>query len=58
MGRKGKVTFSGPGDEGYLRGEHDKVSRGCAGFKTEKVEFGFQFRCVKCNRNVRVTKAN
>lgn len=57
-GKMGKVTFSGGAGLEYLKGEKERVEKGCAGFKTQKMEFGFQFRCVDCNRNARVTKPN
>jgi hypothetical protein len=57
-GKAGKVTFSGPAGFRYLKGEKDRVKQGSAGFETEAVEFGFIFRCVDCNTNARVTKAN
>jgi hypothetical protein len=56
-GKTGKITFSGQAGDAYLNGVRDRVEQGCAGFKTEAMEFGFRFRCVDCNRNARVTTA-
>jgi hypothetical protein len=55
-GKMGKIIFSGPGGSG--RDGQDRVERGLSGFRTEKVENGFQFRCIDCKRHARLTRPN
>ena len=55
-GKMGKITFSGPAGDDYLRDGRDRVERGFSGFKAEEVENGFQFRCVGCRRLAHLTK--
>jgi hypothetical protein len=54
----GQVTLSGPTDPDAYPDEKDFIDEGSSGFKAEAVGSGFQFRCVACNRNARVTKAD
>jgi hypothetical protein len=53
-----QVTLSGPMDPDAYPGEKNRIDEGPYGFKAEAVGPGFQFRCVVCNRNARVTKAD
>lgn len=55
-GKMGKVTLSGAKDPNSSPGERDRVEQGCAGFATVAVGLGFQFRCVACKRNAKVTR--
>jgi hypothetical protein len=57
-GKMGRVTFSRPDGAAILRGERDRVERGLSGFRSERLEDGFQFRCVDCNKVARLTKPN
>ena len=41
--------FSGPDGFGVLSGERDRIECDVSGFKTETLDEGFRFRCVKCN---------
>jgi hypothetical protein len=54
----GRVTLSRPDSPESLPGDHDRVERGLSGFRSEKLENGFQLRCVDCNKIARRTKAN
>jgi len=54
----GRVTLSRPDSPESLTGDRDRVEHGLSGFRSEKLENGFQFRCVDCNKIVRRTKAN
>jgi hypothetical protein len=57
-GKMGRVTFSRLDSSGILRGERERIERGLSGFRSEKLEEGFQFCCVDCNKVAQLSNAN
>jgi hypothetical protein len=55
-GKLAKIALSGLVGEGHQDGL--RVERGASGFRTEKSDIGFQFRCVDCKRVARLIRAN
>jgi hypothetical protein len=55
-GKMGRVTFSRLDSSEILSRDRHRLEHGMSGFRTEKIEDGFQFRCVDCNKVARRTK--